>query len=353
MKALEKIRQWLRRHGLGAILIRGPENRRYLSGFTPQDSSITESSGSLLITKKKAYILTDGRFVEEAQETKPAFVPIILKKDLSQELLRILKEEKIEKMAYEEAYVSCAFKKALERKLHGIELFGCQGVVERLRETKTDPEIEKIRQALKIAEAILKEIIRELRPGMTEKEVAWKIIEASWRLAEGPSFPPIVAFGENAARPHAEPGLQRLNPEDPVIIDMGVRWQGYCSDITRSLCLKPDERYQRIYQIVRQAQKEAIKSLRAGVPAREVDKAARRIIKKEGFGEYFVHSLGHGVGLAVHEAPALSARSRQKLKDGAVVTVEPGIYIPGWGGVRLENMVVVKKEGAKVLNQLP
>ncbi len=351
--ALKKIRRWLKARRLDALLVRGPENRRYLSGFTPPDTSITESSGCLLISHQSAYLLTDGRFIEEAKEILPPFVSIIYKKGVVRELARLVKKEGLKALAYEEDFVSCALKRALEAGLTGVRLVGCQGIIERLREAKTEEEIEKIHRALKIAEDILRDIGQALKPGVSEKEIAWKIIEASFQRAEGPSFPPIVAFGENAARPHAEPGSRRLTLKDPIIIDMGVKFSGYCSDITRSYCLQPDDKYRHIYNLVAEAQETAQKAIKAKVPARVIDAAAREVIKKAGLGRYFIHSLGHGVGLAIHEAPGISSRCRRKLKEGAVVTIEPGIYIPDWGGVRLENMVVVRKEEGLLLNRLP
>ncbi len=187
---------------------------------------------------------------------------------------------------------------------------------------------------------------------MTEIETA-SAIESRMRQAgaEGPSFNTIVASGKNGALPHAVPTDKPLGNNSAVTIDMGLIVDGYCSDMTRNFVVgTPDETYRRIHRIVRKAQLAGIAAVKPGVLMKEVDKAARKIIVDSGHGKHFGHALGHGVGLAVHEAPSLSFRSRRKLQPGMIVTVEPGIYVPGWGGVRLENMVVVRKDGCEILN---
>ena len=200
---------------------------------------------------------------------------------------------------------------------------------------------------------VFQEIYQNLIPGQTEREVAIAIESAMMlKGAEGPAFPTIVAAGPNAAVPHAVPTDRAINEGETVIIDMGLKLNGYCSDMTRTVVLgKPDKRIKETIKLARRAQRAALKTIKAGILAKEADRAARKIITDAGFGKCFGHGLGHGVGLAVHEPPALNRMRRNKLLSGMVVTVEPGIYIPGWGGVRLENMVVVEERGCTVLNQ--
>ena len=349
---LRRIRLSLARRK-AAFLVLCPENRRYLSGFTPEDVSIVESSGALLITSQEAFVLTDARYREEARECIPLFEPIIYSKGLINELTKLLPLLKIKHLLVEGDYISINTYKTLEKALSGVEIHTIRGLVERLRECKHKEEVALLKESLRRAEEILMRVAQHLKPGVREREIAAEIISWSHRLAEGPSFPPIVAAGVRSARPHAEPSDHRLRPGEPVIIDMGVKYQGYCSDITRSFCVGGDSpRFREVFDLVKQAKKAAEKVLKAGIPAREIDLAARRVFKEAGVDQYFWHSLGHGVGLAIHEAPSLSFRNRKKLKSRQVVTVEPGLYFPDWGGIRLEDMVVVTPEGFIRLNQL-
>lgn len=336
-----------------ALLVLSPENRRYLSGFPPLDVSLTESAGALLITRTSQFLLTDPRYREEARECAPLFEPLIYEQGLFRKLAEILPVLRVKKLLFEETHLSLAGFKALKKALKGVELLGVSGLVERVREVKDEGEIALLRQALEIAENILSRVSQMIRPGMSERELAAEIISLSYRWAEGPSFPPIVAVGPNAARPHAEPTETKFQPGQPLIIDLGVRYQGYCSDITRTFCVgEPTARFREVYTLVLEAKRKAEEKIAAGVPARVPDLAAREVFRKAGLEDRFWHSLGHGVGLAIHEAPALSRRQRRKLKAGHVVTVEPGLYFPDWGGVRLEDMVVVKERGLERLNRL-
>jgi len=227
------------------------------------------------------------------------------------------------------------------------------GVVEKLRTVKSPAEIEKIRQSVHLNELVFKEAYRNLTPGQTEKEVAIAIESTMMRKgAEGVAFPTIVAAGSNAAVPHAVPTDRVIKEGETIIIDMGLKLDGYCSDMTRTVVLgKPSKRIKEIIRLTRKAQQAALETIKAGILAREADRAARKTITDAGFGRNFGHGLGHGVGLAVHEMPSLNRTRRGKLQPGMVVTVEPGIYIPGWGGVRLENMVVIEREGCNSLNR--
>lgn len=351
-----RIRQSLKQRRLDAVLIASPENRRYLSSFSPPDGSLTETSGWLLIPAEGSpYLLTDSRFRLEAEEEAPDFRTVIYPRNLLSSLRDLLKEQEIRRLAFESRSLLHSTYLELADKLSGtgIEITPLENLVERMRLCKEPGELEKIKASVKLNEEVFREVYQRLEPGMTEVEAALDL-ERTMRLkgAEGPSFPTIVAGGPNGVSPHAVPDQRPLQKGEPVLIDMGLVLDGYCSDMSRTIVLgKPDRRTTERIRLVRRAQQAAIRVIRDGIPAREVDRAARSLIADEGMRKYFNHGLGHGVGLAVHEAPSLNRRNRKKLREGMVVTVEPGIYIQGWGGVRLENMVVVKKEGCEVLNR--
>jgi Xaa-Pro aminopeptidase len=222
-----------------------------------------------------------------------------------------------------------------------------------MREVKDSEELKALEASADLISEILDEVISGLRPGLTEEDVAWQIqglVHES--LAESLSFPAIVASGPNGALPHAVPTQRKLRNKEPVVLDVGVKLNGYCSDITRTVFLgEPAPEFRKIYQIVRQAQVTALGEVKPGVDSNHPDAVARQVITNEGFGEYFGHALGHGVGLATHEGPRLGPRDPVKLTKGMVVTVEPGIYIPGKGGVRLEEMVVIEENGSRVLTK--
>ena len=229
-----------------------------------------------------------------------------------------------------------------------------EGVLEELREVKDEEELDTLKRALSLTEAGLAAVQAQLRVGQTEQEIAW-MIECHLRQsgAEALSFPTMVASGPNSSRPHHHPSERPIQAGEPIIIDLGARWRGYCADMTRTFVLgEPDEKFKEVYGVVRTAQKTAEEGIRAGMLSDEADALARQVISAAGYGEYFGHSLGHGVGLAVHERPSLSPLKERAtiLKTGMVTTVEPGIYLPGWGGVRLEDMILIHEDGAEVLN---
>jgi Xaa-Pro aminopeptidase len=255
-------------------------------------------------------------------------------------------------LAYEPDYLSCQRLDSIKKALPEIKLVPLGGRIETMRSIKSSSEIESLKKAILAAEKVLGGILKDIVPGMTEREIAWRILEGLWQYAEGPSFSPIVASGPNAALPHAVPTDRPIAEGEPILIDMGAKLGGYCSDMTRTVFLgEPKSPFGEIYAIVRNAQIAAQKAIRAGLTGRQVDRVARDVIMDAGYGPKFVHSLGHGVGLAVHEAPILSQRSRKKLRPGMVVTVEPGIYLPDQGGVRLENMVLVEADGVTILSK--
>jgi Xaa-Pro aminopeptidase len=357
-KRLSNFRKLLNERNLDAFLVAVPENRYYLSGFEAEDLMLTESSGYLLITESGQYLITDSRYEEEARQEAPDFETVIYRDGLSVALSDLFKTLKTERLGLEGQYITFAMFREIEKTLQeacpGASIFPVDDLVDGMRLIKEPGEIERIKASLAHSEGVLEAVWGALEPGKKEKDAAWEI-ERRIREggAESVSFPPIVAGGPNGALPHAVPGERRIQPGDAVVVDMGSKLHLYCSDITRTRIVgDPDKRLKEIYRIVREAQLAAQDAARAGMESSAVDKVARDIIENAGYGERFGHGLGHGVGLAVHEAPRLSKRKPTVLQENMVVTIEPGIYIPGFQGVRLENMVRITKNGCEVLNSL-
>ncbi len=352
---LATLRNLLAPREVDGLLVSGPENRRYLSGFTADDPDW----GMLLITPEAAVLLTDFRYQLWAQQEASAYQIVIYKVNLGDTLAELLKEFKVSRLGFEAAHLTYRQYQHLTETVRAkgvrVEWRPLEGVVEELREAKGPEELAAMRRALELSETVLRRVSGELTPGKTERQVAWEI-ERGLREggAEALAFPPIVAAGENSAKPHHQPGDHVLKLGEPVILDMGARLDGYCADITRTYFLgPPDEQFKKIYNLVRRAQARAEVGLKAGMDSLAGDALAREVIAEAGYGEAFGHSLGHGVGLAVHENPALSPNQERRttLQAGSVVTVEPGIYLAGWGGVRLEDMVLLKEDGVEVLNR--
>lgn len=356
MKTLDKIQAAIGRKNADALLVTQPENRRYLSGYTATDLSITESSGVLLVPRHGTPLLfTDSRYQMQAEKESPGCEVVLLRSSLMKALQKALPRLDVRRLVFESHYLlyESAVKLLDFGQKQGIEMIPASGMIEKLRTRKTPEEIDKIRQAVLLNESVFQEVFGSLQPGRTEREVARAIESTMMRKgAEAPAFPTIVAAGPNAALPHAVPSGRAINEGETIIIDMGLKLEGYCSDMTRTVVLgKPDQQTVKIIRLVREAQLAAINAIQAGILARDADRAARGLISAAGYGKNFGHGLGHGVGLAVHEPPYLNRHRRNKLRPGMVVTVEPGIYLPGWGGVRLENMVVVEEKGCAILNQ--
>lgn len=354
--ALDYIRLWLRRRRLDAFLVSQPENRQYLSGYTAGDGSATESAGVLLLPVRSApMLLTDSRYQLQAEAEAAGYEVVVYHHGLLPLLKVVLSSLGIRRFGFEGEYVRYASGVELQ-KMAGklaMEALPLKGVVELLRVRKDEEEIDKIRQAVRMNEEVFQEIYRTLAPGQTERQVA-HTIEAAMREkgASGPCFETIVAAGPNGARPHAVPSARPIEAGEPVVIDMGLRLAGYCADMTRTVVLgHPADKTVAMLRLVRKAQLAAMAAIKPGISARQADRAGRRVIDQAGLGKNFGHGLGHGVGLAVHEAPSLNRHSRRKLTESMVVTVEPGVYLEGWGGVRLENMVVVRKDGCELLNR--
>jgi Xaa-Pro aminopeptidase len=351
---LTALRELFSAREIDALLVTGPENRRYLSGFTADDPY----AGALLITARAAALLTDFRYQIWAQQEVKDFDVLIYYLDAAQALAEQLQNLKVQRLGFEAAYLTYQRYQQLTKKVADAGLRvtwqPTEDLVEGLRQHKTPEELAVMRRALALTEAVMRQVEGQLTPGLTERQVAWEV-EKRLREggADGLAFPPIVAAGPNSARPHHHPGDYALQPGEPIIIDMGARIDGYCSDMTRTFVIgPPDDHFRKIYTLVRRAQATAEAGLKSGMDSLAGDALAREVIAAAGYGEAFGHSLGHGVGLAVHEAPALSPSEarRVELPEDCVVTVEPGIYLAGWGGVRLEDMVRLTAAGVEVLN---
>ena len=349
-RRLLRLRKSIAAKGLDAALIFGPENRFYFSGFFAEDLGCNESSGALLITRDENFLLTDGRYKEQAEKEAKGFLIKIYKKGLVNLLKGLLKELSVRYCGYEPGYISVSAFNKLKKGLVFVYFKELGGFPERLRTQKDKHEINIIKKSQEICEKVFEQALKEIKPGISEKEIAFTILKGLYERAQGPSFPPIVASGPNSSLPHAVPTDRKIGESEPIIIDMGARYKGYCSDMTRTLIVgKAPKRVKEIYAIVKKAQSIAQKKIRAGMSARQADAVARSVIEEAGYGEYFCHGLGHGVGIAIHEAPALSFRNRKKLVSDSIITVEPGIYLPGKFGVRLENMGVVTEKGLEII----
>ncbi len=348
LERIDRLRKTLRDGGVPALLIASEANVTYLTGFTG-DSSF------LLVTPDRQWLLTDSRYTEQAGQECPQCELVERKDTLVKATAQVVRQLGTGRLAFEAAATPYATYEELGEALDGVALEPHKELVERLRRLKDDEEIARLRGAIAVAEAAFRETVVELAAGQSERQVAARLDHAMRaRGAKKGSFEAIVAARERSSMPHAQASDAVIQPGDPVLIDWGAEVELYCSDCTRVVFLAPpDERWRAIYGIVREAQQRATDAVRPGATLKEIDSAARDHIRDAGYGERFGHGLGHGVGLRVHEAPRLSQQAEGEVEAGMVVTVEPGIYIPGWGGVRIENMIVVRGDGAEVLTSIP
>ena len=347
---VDALRSILSDKKLDAFLVSQPENRRYLSGFTG-------SAGFLFISHKKAILATDFRYTEQANRQSPDFQIIQITGAMNAWLPEVLKDLNRKNIGFEaEDLTVSAHQRLLEtvRVVDNVDVdfVATQGFVEPLRRLKEGSEVNNLQAAIDASDAAMNAITAILKPGMTEKEVGWKLEQAMRDFgAEGPSFETIVASGPNAALPHHRPSDRELRIGEPIVIDMGALVNGYCSDLTRTVIVgEPDNKFTEIYDIVHTAQLAAINTVIEDMTGGEVDALSRNIIEEAGYGEQFGHALGHGVGLAVHEAPRVGKGVEDHIKNGMVFTIEPGIYISGWGGVRIEDIVILEQGKARVLS---
>lgn len=346
---LEKLRRRLAEENVDGLLVGSPANRRYLSGFTG-------SAGWLLITAERAELWTDFRYLEQAAAQAPAYEIVRHEVNFYEHLGRRVRELGLARLGFERDHLRYGEWQRLRAGVpETVELVPVAGWIEELRRVKDAGEIAAIRRAARIADEALLEVLAELRPGVTEREVALQLEFAMRRRgADGVAFEIIVASGPRSALPHGTASERVIEAGDLVTIDYGAVHAGYASDCTRTVVVGPaSERHRQIYNIVLEAQRRALAAVRPGATGAEVDRAAREVIAAAGYGDHFGHATGHGVGLDVHEGPRLSATGQEDvLAPGMVVTVEPGIYLPGWGGVRIEDLVLVTGSGGEILTRV-
>lgn len=339
MEKLDRVRAALEENGLDALIITSSINRRYVTGFTG-------TAGAVLITKGDAIFITDFRYTEQAAEQAKGFQIIEHKQLITKEIKDQLKNLNVKRLGFEKDHVTYSqfenYKKELE-----VELAPVNGIIETLRLTKDTAELEIMRKAAKIADEAFEHIQSFIKPGVKEIEISNEL-EFFMRKqgATSSSFDIIVASGFRSALPHGVASDKEIQAGELVTMDYGALYNGYCSDITRTVAVgEIDEKLKEIYDTVLEAQRRGVDGIRPGITGKEADALTRDYIKEKGYGDYFGHSTGHGLGMEVHEGPGLSFRSDKKLKPGMVVTVEPGIYVPEVGGCRIEDDVVVTESG--------
>jgi Xaa-Pro aminopeptidase len=344
-----KLQASLAAHRLDALLIAHPPNVRYLCGFTG-------SAGVLIISEGKSVFFTDGRYKEQAGiEVQGSRVVVTRKSALTaaaEWLVGNAKNLGLKTLGIEAEHLSVAERSRLAKALPpGMRLREAPPLVEQARMIKDEDEIKRLRAAVLLGSSLFNVLLKAIRPGVKETEVAAELEYAARRAgADGMSFDTIIASGARSALPHGRASEAVIPANGFVVCDFGVILAGYCSDMTRTVHVgKPSEEIRGPYEAVRAAQQAALETVRAGVSSGEVDRSARKVLQSKGLGRHFTHSTGHGVGLEIHEAPRLAAGQKDVLQPGMVITIEPGAYIPGVGGVRIEDMVVVTVDGCQIL----
>ena len=347
-KRLAGFREILARERLSGFLVTDPRNVRYLSGFTGDDSA-------LLVTARHRLLLTDFRYLAEARATASGWAIRIRPPELLAKAGHFARKLRVRKLGLESEHLTLNMLKSLRKAVGGMRLKPTTGLVGHLRLSKSPWEIRQIEKALRIQEECFRRVCRLLKPGLREDEAAAEMRHALVRAgASDESFPSLFQWGPGSSWPHGRPTARRLKDDSLVLVDWGAKVAGYHSDLTRAFFIgKIPGRLREIHAVVAEAQARAKARVGPGAAFAEVDKAARSFIRKAGFGKYFGHSTGHGLGLCVHEAPRLSSRAQGELQPGMVVTIEPGIYLPGVGGVRLEDDVLVTEKGHRVLSRAP
>lgn len=347
-RRVQAVRARMAAHNLDAFVTIHGSNRRYLSGFTG-------SAGMAAVLPDAAVLLVDFRYTEQANQQATGW-EVHQVTSFFKGLAELLAERGARRCGFEQDRLTYGAWRKLEEEVGFVEWVPTASFVEEVRGIKEPGELASLGKAVALADRAFDYMLEKARPGMTERSLA---LELEFFLrregAEALSFPPIVASGPNAALPHARPTDRRLQEGDLLLLDYGCVVEGYCSDITRTVSLGPaSEREKEIYHIVLRAQQAALAAIRPGMEGKAVDGVARGIIEEAGYGPYFGHGLGHGVGLDVHEdIPRLSQQAEVTLQPGMVCSVEPGIYIPGWGGVRIEDLIVVTDDGCRILTAAP
>ncbi|MEK6647369.1 MAG: Xaa-Pro peptidase family protein [Candidatus Firestonebacteria bacterium] len=344
---IRNIKDIIKTKKFDAFLVTDPLNRKYLSGFTG-------TSGWIVVTSEKIFLITDLRYTQQANLETGSILNceiLIHKVNIVKALARILQKNKIKKLGFEAKHLTIYYYEKLKGEMPYLKFFPTENIVENLRMIKTEAEINYIKYAVDIAKKSFESIKGKIKAGVLEKDLA---LELEYQMkkngADEIAFPIIVASGYRSALPHGVATTKKIKEKELVLIDFGAVCKNYLSDLTYTVCIGiMNKKQEKIFKTIRTAQELAISKIKPGVKLKYIDSIARGFIKKQGYANYFTHGLGHGIGMAVHELPVVSGKSKEELKEGMVVTVEPGIYISGWGGVRLEKDVVVRKNGTEVL----
>ncbi|MCX7919827.1 MAG: Xaa-Pro peptidase family protein [bacterium] len=347
---LSKVREILQKKKITAIIISNPINRNYISGFTGTEAT-------LLIGLRRAYFITDFRYIEQAKQEISGFQIVEIKSGETalETCAQLIQQNRWLRVGFEAEHFTVATHQKLMKNIRTVRLIPTQRIVESLREIKDEHELRLIETSANIAEQAFRNVIPLIRIGTTEKEIAMRFEWEARKLgADKVAFELIVASGKRSALPHGVASDKKLRNGEFVTIDFGVVYQGYCSDCTRTFCIgKPTIKQKEIYEVVLKAQETALNAVCPQLQCNRLDSIARTVIEQAGYGKYFGHGLGHGVGREIHESPRLNKLNQTKLAPGMVITIEPGIYIPNWGGVRIEDLVVVTDKGYTLLTHYP
>jgi Xaa-Pro aminopeptidase len=343
---IEKIHTIIKEMDIDACVLKGMDNIFYLTGFRG-------SEGMVVVTRGDVLLLTDFRYITHAKEVTRG-IQVVEMKQKENALLEVCKRYNITKIGFDSFHMTFNIYKAWEAALPGISLVPLEHTVEEIRKIKEPGEVIAIMKAIKIATEAFIEVLERIVPGRTEKEVANDLDYTMRRMGgDCPSFQTIVASGPRSALPHAEPSDRKIARGEAIIIDFGVQVDGYCSDETCTILAgEPGGKIQEIYTIVDDARKLALSTMKAGMSIKAIDSIVRGYIDEKGYGDFFRHGVGHGVGIAVHEAPSINSVSDGILEENMVLTIEPGIYLPNIGGVRLEDMALITEHGAQILTHL-
>lgn len=356
---LERLRRAMAEAGCPAILVSQPESRRYLSGYSAPDLPPRDSAGYLLITEERQFLLTDPRTEAQAAVEAPLFElrivgPTMRVRDVLRDLVA---ELRLSRVGFEADHLPYGLWQQFSAALEGIaRLEPASSMIDRIRIVKDADEIGHVRAAVALNDAAFAHLVRGLAAGQTEAELAWEMERfVRAHAGAGLAFDPITVAGPNTAVPHAVPTNRPIREDELVLFDIGTKVRGYCSDMTRTICIGTvPPRLREVWQVVREAQEAAEDAARPGITGAELDAVARRVIERAGYGEAFVHGLGHGLGLEIHEPPWLTrTRGDDTLEPGMVFTIEPGVYLPGVGGVRIEDTVLLTERGVEVLTASP
>ncbi len=350
---LERIKAICGHLGIDGMIISDPDNRFYVTGYRASDHGMTESSGVALISANESLLLTSPNYVAWAAEEAPEFEILPWGRPWEKTVVDTIAARDWKQVGFEPASLTFGSWQALTELGKTFSLIPMAGEIDRLRWVKSAEEIKLIEQAIAITDNVFEAVESALDPGKTERQIALEI-EDLFRQhgAEGPAFPTAVAAGPHGARPHHNSGDTAVGEGVPIVIDMGALVGGYCADLTRTTWIGDvSDEVKRVYALVAQSQEAALAAVRAGVPASEVDQASRSVFESAGYGDAIVHSVGHGLGIRVHDGPSVSVRSNDRLETGNVVTIEPGLYFPDAFGVRIEDVVVVEDEGCRVLSR--